>query len=614
MKLYAKIILLLLALISVAFWANIHFSRKAVAAAMSGQIGDAAEGAAAHMSEDLRAALVSGSEMKALKALQAYMQRTGAIYCGLLAPDGTVLAHTNVAITGARLNDPLFRRAMETRAMAWDRIVFNGQPILDAVIPVQPKNSSGEDLMFVGLEGNKPSPGFLRAGLPLTPARKAEGQIQYHLLLIGLAVAVIAVILGAFSAHVILRQVNLLAEGIRKVRGGHFGVTVPVVSSDELGEAARSFNKLCQDLSDTTVSRDYLDSVLESLPDPLLITDEEGWIIKSNRAASEFSGYDLSGPEKINMKDILEQHTDGAGEPFALLSWSGRISELDLWVKAKDGRRLPAMLSAVFIGSEGHRQIVSLLKDTTRHREAEARMSQYLKDLAAVNSELDAFAHTVSHDLKEPLRGIEMFSGMLLSDHSAPLDPQAADYLGRIARAAGRMRKLIDDLLSYSRISRIRNPYETASTRQLAAQAVSELAAMINEHKAEVAVSDSLPEIYCDPVKLRQVFHNLVTNAMKYNDRPAPKVTVSAEKFGEYYWKFSVADNGIGIPAQYFEEIFTMFKRLHARGEYGGGTGAGLAIVRKIIEEHNGKIWVESAEGEGSTFFFLLPEDLRRKP
>ncbi len=614
MKLYAKIILLLLALISIAFWANIHFSRKAVATAMSGQIGDAADGVAGHMSEDFRIALVSGSEMKGLRALQAYVKRTGALYCGLLAPDGTVLAHTNVAVTGTKLDDALFHRARDSRAMAWDRTVFNGEEILDAVIPVQPKSASGEDLMFVGLEGTTPAPGFLRAGLPLAPARKAEGQIQYHLLVIGLAAAVIAVMLGALSAHFILRQVNLLAGGIQKVRGGHFGVTVPVVSGDELGEAAQSFNKLCRDLADTTVSRNYLDSVLESLPDPLLITDEEGWIIKHNRAAAEFSGYDFAGPEKINLKDILEQHTDGAGEPFALLSWSGRINELDLWVKTKDGRRLPAMLSAVFIGTEGHRQVVSLLKDTSRHREAEARMSQYLKDLAAVNSELDAFAHTVSHDLKEPLRGIEMFSGMLLSDHSAPLDPQAADYLSRIARAAGRMRTLIDDLLSYSRISRIRNPYETASTRQLAAQAVSELAATIEEHKAAAEVSDSLPEIYCDPVKLRQVFHNLITNAIKYNDRPVPKVRVSAEKFGEYYWKFAVKDNGIGIPAQYLEEIFTMFKRLHGRGEYGGGTGAGLAIVRKVIEEHNGKIWVESAEGEGSTFFFLLPEDLRRKP
>ena len=113
---------------------------------------------------------------------------------------------------------------------------------------------------------------------------------------------------------------------------------------------------------------------------------------------------------------------------------------------------------------------------------------------------------------------------------------------------------------------------------------------------------------------MQQLFQNLITNALKYNDKPAPRVDISAEKFGEYYWKFMVRDNGIGIPSQYFEEIFRMFKRLHSRQEYGGGTGAGLAIAKKIAEEHGGKIWVESTEGEGSTFFILIPADVRKKP
>ena len=234
--------------------------------------------------------------------------------------------------------------------------------------------------------------------------------------------------------------------------------------------------------------------------------------------------------------------------------------------------------------------------------------------MEAVNSELDAFAHTVSHDLKEPLRGIEMFTGMLLSDHAKKLDPQAADYLGRVVKASARMRRLIDDLLSYARVARVRNPYENASTGTLAAEAVAGLAGVIEERKARVSVSEGLPEIYCDPVKIRQLFQNLVSNAIKYNDKPVPEVTVAAERFGEYYWKFSVRDNGIGIPSQYFEEIFKMFKRLHARQEFGGGTGAGLAIVKKIVEEHSGKIWVESEEGVGTAFYALIPADLRKKP
>jgi PAS domain S-box-containing protein len=397
------------------------------------------------------------------------------------------------------------------------------------------------------------------------------------------------------------------------VRAGDYNFSVPVIARDELGEVAESFNKLSLGLAETTVSKQYLDSVLESMPDPMIITDEEGNILKANRAAAEFSGYDFS-TARLNLKDLLEPQADGAAEPFGLLSWSGHIKELDLWLKASDGRRLPAMLSAAFIGGEGRRRVVTVLKDMAQHRESEARMAQYLKEVETVNSELDAFAHTVSHDLKEPLRGIEMFSGILMSDYASKIDPQAADYLGRVAKASSRMRRLIDDLLSYARVARVRNPYEDASTAQLAHEALAGLATAVDERKAVVRIAEDLPTLFCDPVKMRQLFQNLISNALKYNDKPVPEIDISAERFGEYYWKFTLKDNGIGIPSQYYDEIFKMFKRLHARQEYGGGTGAGLAIVRKIVEEHNGKIWVESEEGKGSAFYVLIPADLRKKP
>ncbi|MBI4351968.1 MAG: PAS domain S-box protein [Elusimicrobia bacterium] len=615
MKLYFKTVVFILLLIGSAFWINIHFSGVAVSEAMSAQIADSAAAAAGDLAPAFQKAFLSGKELDGIKALHAFSQKTGSVFAGLAATDGTVLAHTNVALTGTRLADPLMLKGLRTGAPHFRRLFHNGEEIVETVIPLpRQKGSSGEELLFQGPDAPGENAGFLRAGLPLTPARKAEKDITFKLLILAVLIAAAATALSTFFASVILRQVYLLKEGIRKVREGNYDFSVPVISRDELGEVAVSFNKLSRGLSETTVSKEYLDSVLESMPDPLLITDEAGNILKGNRAAAEFSGYDFLPPGSRNLRELLEPQTEGAAEPFALLSWGGHIKELDLWFKARDGKRLPVMLSAAFIGGAGGRQVVSVLKDTAQHKESEARMAQYLKEVETVNSELDAFAHTVSHDLKEPLRGIEMFSAMLLSDFGAKLDPQAGDYLSRVVKASGRMRRLIDDLLSYARVARVRNPYEYASTARLAEEAVAGLSVLIEERKAVVKVSGDLPEIFCDPVKIRQFFQNLVSNAVKYNDKPAPEIEISAERFGEYYWKFLVRDNGIGVPSQYFEEIFRMFKRLHSRQEYGGGTGAGLAIAKKIVEEHSGRIWVESEEGKGSVFYALIPADLSKKP
>jgi PAS domain S-box-containing protein len=614
MKLHLKILLFIVLVMGAALWANIYFSRVAVSEAMSAQIADSAAAGALDLAPDFRAAFASGKELEGIKALHALTRKTGAVYAGMITAEGRIVAHTNVALAGTTLTDPLMQRALRAAAPVFRRAYHNGEEVVDAVFPVPEKHASGEDLLLEGMPATGAATGYLRAGLPLAPARKAEQDIMYKLLVLALVISAAAALLSALFASMTLRQVALLGEGIKKVREGNYNFTVKVISADELGEVAQSFNSLSGSLAETTVSKKYLDSVLESMPDPLIITDETGGITKANKAAQDFSGYTFQPPGSLNLRDLLESQTGGAAEPFGLLSWSGHIKELDLWFKASDGRRLPAMLSAAFIGREGRRQVVTILKDTAQHKESEARLAQYLKEVETVNNELDAFAHTVSHDLKEPLRGIEMFSGMLLSDYAAKMDPQAADYLGRVVKASARMRRLIDDLLGYARVARVRNPYENSSTAKLASEAVAGLAALLEERKASVNISAELPELYCDPVKLRQLFQNLISNAVKYNDKPAPKIDITAEKFGEYYWKFLVRDNGIGIPSQYFEEIFRMFKRLHSRQEYGGGTGAGLAIVKKIAEEHGGKIWVESQEGEGSAFFLLIPADARKKP
>lgn len=231
---------------------------------------------------------------------------------------------------------------------------------------------------------------------------------------------------------------------------------------------------------------------------------------------------------------------------------------------------------------------------------------ELIDELKAVNKELDSFVYTASHDLKEPLRGMETFSKFVLDDYSAQLDDTGKDYLKRISADAQRMRNLIDDLLSLSMITRIKNPYKSVDAGQLVKEAVKRLAPIIEEKNVQIRVDDELPFIFCDEVKVKEVFYNLILNAIKYSDNKEPVVEVGIKDE-----TFFVKDNGIGIKKEHFDLIFQLFKRLHGRGEYGGGTGAGLAIVKKIIEEHRGKIWVESEEGKGSTFFFSIPKKLQ---
>jgi signal transduction histidine kinase/HAMP domain-containing protein len=607
MKLHLKIMLFVLSLIGAALWANIHFSRAAVAEAMTAQIAEAGEIAAAGLMTDLSRALKERDEAGGIRTLHAFARRTGALYAAAVLPDGKVVAHTNVALAGARLAGPVLLKASRGGSTAFSRTLHamenESREVVEAAIPVpgEPR-PSGEALILEGTAENGETAGFLLAGLPLAAAKKAEADISFKLLVLALVISAAALAVSALFVRLMLRQVALLGSGILKVREGDYDVSVPVVTKDELGEVAASFNKLSRGLAETTVSKQYLDSLISSMPDPLIITNRQGSVIRANMAAAAFSGYDFDEPGSVDLRAILEPEAAGAPHPYDVLDKGAHIRELDLLLVSRDGRRRPAMLSAAAVGE----QIVVVLKDTAQHKESEARIAQYLREVERINSELDAFAHTVSHDLKEPLRGIEMFSGMLLSDYEGKLDAQAADYLSRVVKAAARMRRLIDDLLGYARISRVRNPYETVPSRTLAEEAAAGLSAAIEEKKASLELDAGLPEIFCDPVKMRQVFYNLISNAVKYNDKARPEIAIRAERFG-HYWKFSVTDNGIGVPPQYSKEIFKMFKRLHSRHEYGGGTGAGLAIVHKVIEEHGGRVWVDSKEGEGSSFRFIIP-------
>jgi light-regulated signal transduction histidine kinase (bacteriophytochrome) len=231
-------------------------------------------------------------------------------------------------------------------------------------------------------------------------------------------------------------------------------------------------------------------------------------------------------------------------------------------------------------------------------------LAERVEELARSNAELERFAYVASHDLKEPLRMVTSYTRLLARRYKGKLDADAEDFINFAIDGAARMEQLIQDLLVYSRVG-IRDLFvKPTDCEVVLGQALGNLQAAIEESDAAVT-HDTLPVVKGDATQLVQIFQNLIGNAIKFHGEKPPRIHISAED-KENEWVFSVQDNGIGIDPQYRERIFVIFQRLHSREEY-PGNGIGLAICKKILENHAGRIWLSSQPGKGSTFYFSLP-------
>jgi len=233
-------------------------------------------------------------------------------------------------------------------------------------------------------------------------------------------------------------------------------------------------------------------------------------------------------------------------------------------------------------------------------------LAQLNMELERSNDELDAFAYIASHDLKEPLRGIHNYSNFLIEDYGETLNEEGKAKLKTLIRLTQRMEDLIDSLLHFSRLGRVDLSVQQTDINSVVQRILDLLSARIEEMKVEIRIPRPLPTIYCDRVQVGEVFNNLIANAIKYNDKDHKWIEIGYLENPHRPVTFYVRDNGIGIRDKHFDAIFRIFKRLHGPSKYGGGTGAGLTITKKIVERHGGKIWVESNYGEGTTFYFTL--------
>ncbi|HEY9784063.1 MAG TPA: ATP-binding protein, partial [Candidatus Obscuribacterales bacterium] len=246
----------------------------------------------------------------------------------------------------------------------------------------------------------------------------------------------------------------------------------------------------------------------------------------------------------------------------------------------------------------------NLLLEVERRKQVEERLKKAVKELSTSNDKLNQFAKIASHDLQEPLRVIEGYSDLLTRRYKGQLDVRGDDFIQQMVDATKRMQVLIQDILLHSQIQARSQPFQTTDLNQVLGEALLNLHKTVTESGAQITF-DALPTLPADRLQLVQLFQNLIANAIKFHGPEQPKIHVSAS-FKGTEWILSVSDNGIGIDPCYFERSFQMFTRLHSRVDY-PGTGVGLAICKTVVEQHGGKIWVESKPHTGATFCFTLP-------
>ena len=340
--------------------------------------------------------------------------------------------------------------------------------------------------------------------------------------------------------------------------------------------------------------------------------DKDSYFVRINDAELSWLGYsreEIIGKKKF--PDIItEESIKSFQKYFPRFKECGEIYDLEFDMVRKDGSILPILLNATAITDSSGKYVMSRATtfDITERKENEKRLTKILEDLRRSNEELRQFAYISSHDLQEPLRTIASFTQLLEKRYKSQLDEDADEFIDYIVDAAKRMKQQIEDLLEYSRVETQGNEFKKVDSNYILNQALINLKSSIDENNAKITY-DQLPPVLADSDQLRRVFQNIIGNALKYRKiNELPEIHISAEEAenpAEYI--FSVSDNGIGIEEQYFDRIFRIFQRLHTRVKY-QGTGIGLSIVKRVIERHNGHVWIESEYGVGSTFYFSLPK------
>jgi two-component system, LuxR family, sensor kinase FixL len=401
----------------------------------------------------------------------------------------------------------------------------------------------------------------------------------------------------------------------RRKDGSTFAMEL-AISVFRLGQS-RCFTGIVRDITERKRTEEELReaeermrSIVDHVIDGIITIDESGTVESYNPAAERIFGYSASEVIKQNVKMLMPDpfHSEHDGYLANYLhSGEAKIIGIGREVvgRRKDGSTFPMDLAVSEFHLGQRRYFTGIVRDISDRKRAESELLKTAQELARSNLDLEQFAYVASHDLQEPLRAVSGCVQVLKKRYQGQLDSRADELIVHTVDGVGRMQTLIDDLLSYSRVGTRAEPIEPIDCQVCLAQSLANLEATIAEADA-VITHDPMPVVMADAAQLTQLFQNLISNAIKFRGQKPPKVHIAAKRSAND-WGFAVTDNGIGMEPEYFDRIFVIFQRLHTRTEY-PGTGIGLAICKKIVERHGGRISVTSAPGRGSTFCFTIPD------
>jgi len=481
----------------------------------------------------------------------------------------------------------------------WGTVILTGEPVISNDPANDPRSSAMPDghpqlHSFLGVPFHMDGKVIGMAGLANRPG-------GYDKEFVNLLQPYVATCAAIIEAH---RNDNRRREAVEQLAQTHAALELKVL--DRTAELELANKKLVLEIQERrraeqaiTAERQRLYDVLETLPVYVCLLDSEYYMPFANRNFRETFGE----PRGRRCHDFLFNRTEPCDICETYTVMKTRAPHHWYWT-GPNGRDYD-IYDFPFIDTDGSFLILEMGVDITERKQAEDSLKQTLADLTRSNADLEKFAYVASHDLQEPLRNVAGCLQLLEQKYGNQLDADADQYIGYAIEGAVRMKELVQDLLAYSRIGTRGKPPELVDCEEALGQTIRNLGSAISEAGA-VITHGPLPTVLADDTQLLQVFQNLIQNAIKFRRDEPPHVHVSAVKYADE-WIFSVQDNGIGIESRYFDRIFEIFQRLNKRERY-DGTGMGLAIVKKVVDRHRGRVWVESEPGKGTTFYFTILE------